>query len=91
MNQPNPQTVDAAAVLPHMQQQIGNMSLQLAASTALVEQHQQTVATLADQISQRDELIASQAKKIERLESAGKPKTRARSRSTGAAKAPAKP
>jgi transcription elongation GreA/GreB family factor len=58
MNEPNPQMVDAAAVLPHLQEQIGNLSLQLAAAKALGEQRQQLALGQAKRIAEQDARIA---------------------------------
>lgn len=58
MSQPNPQMVDAAAVLPHLQQQIGDLSLQLAAATALGEQRHALAVSQAERIAEQDVRIA---------------------------------
>lgn len=59
MNQPAPQSVDAAAVLPHLQQQIGDLSLRLAAATALGEQRHALAVGQANRIAELEEQLRS--------------------------------
>lgn len=73
MNQPSPQSVEAAAVLPHLQQQIGTLSLHLAAATALSEQRHALAVSQAARIAEQDARIAELEEQLREQTQPGEP------------------
>lgn len=91
MTETNPTQIELAPadVVPHLESRIGADAVQLAAKDAIIAKLTAHAQNMAEELRQRDEVIASQAKRIEKLDTAAekpKPRSRARAASTDAGK-----